>query len=94
MFFWGWRDCNEEGDDRISGTYADGDDDVSRIGSSEFDGNTDSAVSLKTGLSLSFVYPQLNVSPAISAIIPSHVGGRHIPDNAYTACGADVRILQ
>jgi hypothetical protein len=49
MFFWGWRDCNEEGDDRISGTYADGDDDVSRIGSSEFDGNTDSAVSLKTG---------------------------------------------
>jgi hypothetical protein len=37
---------------------------------------------------------QLNVSPAISAIIPSHVGGYHIPDIAYTACGADVRILQ
>ena len=34
------------------------------------------------------------VSPAISAIIPSRGGGRHIPDTAYTACGADVRILQ
>jgi len=24
---------------------------------------------------------------------PSHVGGGHIPDTAYTACGADVQIL-
>src|SRR5262249_44078303 len=31
---------------------------------------------------------------AISAIIPSHSGGRHIPDTAYTAYGTDVRILQ
>ena len=31
---------------------------------------------------------------AIAAIIPSHVGGCHIPDTAYTACGADVRILR
>jgi hypothetical protein len=46
VFFWGWRDCNEEGDDRISGTYADGDDDVSRIGSSEFGGNAGSAETL------------------------------------------------
>jgi hypothetical protein len=30
----------------------------------------------------------------LSAVIPSHVGGRHIPDTAYTACDADVRILQ
>jgi hypothetical protein len=36
----------------------------------------------------------LPLSPAISAITPSHVGGPHIPDTAYTACGADVRILQ
>jgi hypothetical protein len=28
------------------------------------------------------------------AVIPSHVGGRHIADTAYTACGAAVRILQ
>jgi hypothetical protein len=35
-----------------------------------------------------------SVSPAFSTIIPSHVGGGHIPDTAYTACGADVRILQ
>jgi hypothetical protein len=41
-----------------------------------------------------FCFPQLNVSPAIWAIIPSHLGGRHIPDTAYSACGADVRILQ
>ena len=35
-----------------------------------------------------------SVSPAISTITPSHVGGGHIPDTAYTARGADVQILQ
>jgi hypothetical protein len=49
VFLWGWRDRNQEGDDRVSDADADRHDDVSRIGSSEFDGNTDSAVSLKTG---------------------------------------------
>jgi hypothetical protein len=47
MFFWGWRDCNEEGDDRISGTYADRHDDISRNGSSEFGGNAGSAETLE-----------------------------------------------
>jgi hypothetical protein len=36
----------EEGDDRVSGTDADGHDHISRNGSSEFGGNADSAVSL------------------------------------------------
>jgi hypothetical protein len=39
-----------------------------------------------TGPEPKLCLPQLNVAPAISAIIPSHVGGRHIPDTAYTAC--------
>ena len=30
----------------------------------------------------------------LSAVIPSHVGGRHIADTAYIVCSADVRILQ
>jgi hypothetical protein len=37
---------------------------------------------------------RLSFSPSSRAVIPSHVGGRHIPDTAYTACDADVRILQ
>jgi hypothetical protein len=40
---------SRRGDDRVSDTDADRHDDVSRIGSSEFGGNTDSAVSLKMG---------------------------------------------
>lgn len=47
VFFWGWRaTATEEGDDRVSGTDADGHDHISRDGSSEFGRNADSAVSL------------------------------------------------
>jgi hypothetical protein len=51
VFFWGWRDCKEEGDDRVSHADADRHDDVSRNGSSEFGGNAGSAETLVLAVS-------------------------------------------
>jgi len=44
--------------------------------------------------------PALNMGPKIKKWDPQlvtalpHVGGRHIPDTAYTVCGADFKIFR